>query len=219
LRLIQGIILCILILNSYEGISDRLKRMTDYQWMVRRMDMLMNTEYSDLELWQLFAITPLERSEAYRMMTSFAFALSDLHSSGDLWDHCEKGVIIDSNSRIKITGTVSNRHLRLKGAKVDPYRSIAPPEFINSGLHDERSDIFAWGIIAYELVTGECPVKGETLTELIESASSCKFPPPHYLKSDWPERLSIVIMKALSKEPNDRYQNIEDLIRAMNSIG
>jgi eukaryotic-like serine/threonine-protein kinase len=182
------------------------------------MGTMMETEHSCLELWQVFAITPLERSEAFRMMTSLAFALSDLHDSAELWDHCEKGVIINTNSHIKITGTVSNRSLRLKGEEVDPYRSIAPPEFIISGEHDERSDIFAWGIIAYELVTGECPVKGESLNELIENATRCEFPSPHILRTDWPERLSMVIMKALSKDPDDRYQNVQELIRAMNNV-
>jgi serine/threonine protein kinase len=173
---------------------------------------------SCLELWELFSITPLERSEAFRMMTSFAFALSDLHAAGELWDHCEKGVIISENSHIKINGTVSNRALRLKGETEDPYRSIAPPEFIHHGIHDIRSDVFAWGIISYELVTGECPVKGENHFELIKSATECNFPAPHQLKPEWPERLSKVIMKSLSRNPDDRFQNMEDLIKGMNRV-
>lgn len=184
------------------------------QWMVRMMR-AMEMEYSGLELWQLFAITPLERSEALSMMTSFAYALEDLHKAGDLWDHCEKGIQILDNYSMKIHGTLANRSLRLNGAEVDPYRSIAPPEFIHSGIHDERSDIFAWGIIAYELITGICPVKGETVSELIESATRCEFPPPHTQRPDWPERLSATVMKALSKNPDERYQTVHELITSL----
>jgi serine/threonine protein kinase len=175
-------------------------------------------EFPCEELWHLFAITPLNRSEALRLMTSLAYAIEDLHSLGELWDHCEKGVEILANGFMKIHGTVSNRNHRLHGSLVDPYRSIAPPEFIHSNIHDVRSDIFAWGIIAYEFITGECPIKGETLPELIDAATKCEFPSPHILKHDWPERLSKVVMKALSKEPDNRYRSVRELIEAISFI-
>lgn len=164
-----------------------------------------------LELWQLFAITPLEKSEALRMMTAFAVALEKLHKKKDLWDHCEKGVFVHQDS-IEILGTVSNRDQRLNGALVDPYRSIAPPEYIHNGVHDVRSDVFAWGVIAYELITGDCPIKGETIPELIESATRCAFLPPSAIRKDWPERLDFVVMRALSKEASGRYQTMGELL-------
>ncbi|HMO18787.1 MAG TPA: protein kinase [Oligoflexia bacterium] len=176
----------------------------------------MNTKSSCLELWEVFARTPLEMSEAFTIMTSFAFALKDLHSSNELWDHCEKGVLIYESCLVEITGTLSNRHLRLKGSDVDPYRSIAPPEFIISGIHDVRSDIFAWGIISYELITGICPVYGENITEIMNNALRCDFLNPCLLREECPEKLSDLVMKSISKNPDDRFQTTENLIEMIN---
>jgi len=156
---------------------------------------------------------PLYNSETLMLMHSFALALSELHEAGDLWDHCETGVIVLPDFTIKIAGTLSERNKRLKVGDVDINRSVAPPEFIDRGLHNERSDIFAWGIVAYELVTGECPLKGESIAELIEAGLACNFTPIRDIRSDFPERLCSVISKSIMKDPADRYASMKDLIR------
>ena len=158
---------------------------------------------------------PLERSEALMLMHSFAKALDDLHEEGELWDHCETGVEVLPNFSIKIHGTVSERNKRLNEGDVDENRSVAPPEYLNSGIHDVRSDIFAWGILVYELIAGECPLKGETLVELIDAGLACNFTPVHEIKNDLPVKLSNIISKAISKEPRDRFKSAGELLRAL----
>jgi serine/threonine-protein kinase len=148
-------------------------------------------------------------------MHSFAEALDNLHKKGELWDHCETGVEVLPDFSIKIHGTVSERNNRLNEGDVDVNRSVAPPEYMNSGIHDVRSDIFAWGIVVYELTTGECPLKGETLVELIEAGLACNFTPVHEIKNDFPLRLSNIISKAISKEPNDRFQTAKELLESL----
>ncbi len=179
---------------------------------------LRKVDEAGVDIGDVLARAPLNQTEVYLLMLSFADALRELHVVGELWDHCEKGVEILPDGRAIIHGTVSERNKRLKEGDVDENRSVAPPEFIASGNHDTRSDIFSWGIVVYELITGECPLKGETLVELIKSAEECNFTPPEELRKDFPLRLSTVVKKAISRNPEDRYQSAEQLIRALNTI-
>lgn len=173
-------------------------------------------EETRVEIAYYLCRAPLEKSEALMLMHSFAEALNDLHKEGELWDHCETGIEVLPDFSIKIHGTVSERNKRLNEGDVDENRSVAPPEYMNSGIHDVRSDIFAWGIVVYELVTGECPLKGETLVELIEAGLQCNFTPVHEIKNDFPLKLSNIISKTISKEATDRYLSVEELLSALN---
>ncbi len=170
-----------------------------------------------LEITNVLERAPLEFSEALHMMYSLAQALSELHAAGELWDHCEVGIEIFPNGISTIRGTISDRNARLAEGDVDPNRAIVPPEYLTSGIHDQRSDIFAWGVIVYELITGMCPLQGETIVELLKAAEECNFTPPHHIIEEWPERLSLIVIKALSKDPLDRFQTANELLLALNT--
>lgn len=170
-----------------------------------------------IEIGDVLARAPLDQTEAYLLMLAFADALKSIHSMGELWDHCEKGVEICFDGTVIIHGTVSKRNARLKPDEVDENRSVAPPEFILSGIHERRSDIFSWGIIAYELITGECPLKGESIVELIKAAEDCNFIPPENIRPDFPLGLCRVVSKAISRNLEDRFQTSEELVTALNT--
>jgi eukaryotic-like serine/threonine-protein kinase len=81
------------------------------------------------------------------------------------------------------------------------------------GLHvDERSDIFSLGILLYEMVTGRRPFEGETASDIIISilqkrpASMARFTP------DVPTEMERIVGKALSKNKEERYQTIKDML-------
>jgi serine/threonine-protein kinase len=77
---------------------------------------------------------------------------------------------------------------------------------------DERSDIFSLGAILYEILTGEFPIAGDTLRDMLVNAREYNVQPPDE-RVDFPLPVGLVriTMKAMSKDPADRYQTVEEL--------
>jgi serine/threonine protein kinase len=83
------------------------------------------------------------------------------------------------------------------------------PEQAASKPVDARSDIFSFGVVMYELLTGRRPFAGDTDLELLQNIVHGS---PRPLSQDIPPRLRLVIEKALEKEPADRYQAIQEMV-------
>jgi serine/threonine-protein kinase len=96
-----------------------------------------------------------------------------------------------------------------------------PPEQAHGDLKsiDERSDVFSIGAILYEILTGTYPIPGKSLQEMVINARKCEIQPPNE-KVDFPLPIGLVriTMKAMSKEPADRYQSIKKLKEALENF-
>jgi serine/threonine-protein kinase len=80
------------------------------------------------------------------------------------------------------------------------------PEQVMQERLDSRSDIFALGVMLYEVTTGRSPFARPT-TEAILYAIRFETPsPPHLIRDDYPQELSRIVMKCLTKDRNQRYQ-------------
>ncbi|MBN1906211.1 MAG: protein kinase [Deltaproteobacteria bacterium] len=77
---------------------------------------------------------------------------------------------------------------------------------------DERSDVFSIGATLYEILTGLRPIPGDSLRDMVINARICEISPPDE-RVDFPLPLGLIriTMKAMSKEPADRYQSVEEL--------
>jgi serine/threonine protein kinase len=85
------------------------------------------------------------------------------------------------------------------------------PEQVRGLPIDRRSDIFALGIILYEMLTGQRLFIGESDFSTLEKVRNVEIVPPSSFNSQVPEPLEHIVLKALAKDVEDRYQNALDL--------
>jgi serine/threonine-protein kinase len=83
---------------------------------------------------------------------------------------------------------------------------MSPEQCMGKPL-DSRSDIFSLGVVLYEWVTGFKLFTGESDVQVLRSISEGKIYRPSYFKADVPEQIEAILMRALEKEPEKRYQN------------
>ncbi|MCA9126806.1 MAG: serine/threonine protein kinase [Planctomycetales bacterium] len=91
-----------------------------------------------------------------------------------------------------------------------------PPESFN-GKYDARSEVFAVGLTLFEMLTGRPVNSGRSASEIIRQALLCDIPRPTKLTPTIPADLETIVLKALCKEPEGRYQSAgemrDDLLR------
>ncbi|HEY5022843.1 MAG TPA: protein kinase [Gemmatimonadaceae bacterium] len=91
------------------------------------------------------------------------------------------------------------------------------PEYVLKGKADQRADIYAVGLLAYEMIAGRPPFSGNP--RQIVSAHVMTTPEElSRVQSLCPPELSRIVMKCLEKEPGDRYQTAEDLLAALEAL-
>ncbi|MBS1148415.1 MAG: Serine/threonine protein kinase [Myxococcaceae bacterium] len=89
------------------------------------------------------------------------------------------------------------------------------PEQCTGEKIDGRADLYALGVIAYQLTTGRLPFSGGGLTGLLLAHQSKIATPPHQVNPHIPLELSAVIMRSLAKRPEDRFQTADELASAL----
>lgn len=85
------------------------------------------------------------------------------------------------------------------------------PEQAQGTGGDSRSDIFAMGAVLYEMLTGTRPFEAESDPQTLERVSTLEVEPPSAINPALDEALDAIVLKALAKDPAERYQRAEDL--------
>ncbi len=96
---------------------------------------------------------------------------------------------------------------------------MSPEQMQSSKGVDERTDIWAIGVILFELLTGRVPFNGNTVTELAIQVATEATPGVNALRMDVPAALEAVVARCLEKARERRYQNVSELAAALVDFG
>ena len=160
---------------------------------------------------------PIDPAQAAAVAADIAKALSYAHRHGVVHRDIKPGnVLITIDGEVKVTdfgiaraiGTEEN--ITQTGLVMGTATYFSPEQAQGLGV-DGRSDVYSLGVVLFESVTGKPPFTGETPVSIAYQHVREAPPTPHSINPDVPASLEAVIMKAMAKQPSDRYATAQDL--------
>jgi eukaryotic-like serine/threonine-protein kinase len=119
-------------------------------------------------------------------------------------------VIVDQEGVVKVTDFGIARagvsQMTEEGAIIGTAQYLSPEQARGAPV-DQTSDLYSTGIVLFELLTGQVPFTGDSPVEIAMKHLAEIPPAPSELRPDVPEDLDLVVVRALAKEPADRYQS------------
>jgi serine/threonine-protein kinase len=157
------------------------------------------------------APVPVAIDYARQILAALRFAHRNGLVHRDIKPH---NVLVDSEGRVKVTdfgiARAGASQMTEAGSIVGTAQYLSPEQAKGTPV-DQRSDIYSLGIVLYELLTGEVPFKGDTPVEIAMRHLSTVPEPPSAKRPEVPHDLDLVVMRALAKDPGDRYTSAEEM--------
>lgn len=162
--------------------------------------------------------------EAVRIMVQVASAVGYAHRAGLI--HCDlkpQNILVASDGRAKITDFGIARALStIDPGETSEYVWGSPqyfaPEQAAGGPPSPASDVYALGVVLYEMVTGELPFRAAHAEQLAELHVKATPVPPSRVTPGIPPALEQIILKVLAKEPAARYRTADQLARVLSTF-
>ncbi|HEX7176753.1 MAG TPA: serine/threonine-protein kinase [Pyrinomonadaceae bacterium] len=161
---------------------------------------------------------PLPPSETARVFEKVVEAIEHIHRHGIIHrDIKSNNIKVSSSGQVKlldfgIAKGQTSPGLTQVGSVIGTIQYLAP-ELICGGTADGRVDIWALGVLLYEMVTGRVPFDADSLGELCDQIKRARYVAPAQLNPAVRPEVARVIERCLKENPAERYQSAGDLLR------
>ncbi len=156
------------------------------------------------------------------MLVQMTSALDHIHSKGVVHrDFCPRNVLVNGAGELKVFDFGLSVEIelvkRMRGNRTGTLAYMAP-ELIKRQETDQRCDIYALGITMYEMFAGQRPYLGiDNFARLMQVMTAVPEPPSKFNREVSP-KLERIILKAIEKDPKDRYETVGELIQDFEPI-
>lgn len=163
---------------------------------------------------------PVPINEAFTIMHQVIRGMGYAHRKGVVHSDLKPGNILiaeDCEATIMDFGLAALLEMqRPDKGKLYGTPFYIPPEQINGSYLDARSDIYSLGMILYMMITGHHPFKdAETIQDLLTCQLRQTPKPPREINPAIPDTLSLILLKALEKEPVNRFYSCDEFLGAL----
>jgi len=172
---------------------------------------------------RISAEDPIPLDEIVVMLRDMSSGAQAIHDAGIIHrDLKPENILLTVDGKIKITdfGIARTGH----GPKLTEHGGVVgtidyvSPEYLERGQVDERSDIYALGVLAYEMITGEAPFKGKSVIETMTLRLRTDPPNPKVIRPACPDKLAEIVVRAMARDPEERYQSAQEVFDDLESI-
>jgi beta-lactam-binding protein with PASTA domain/tRNA A-37 threonylcarbamoyl transferase component Bud32 len=123
-------------------------------------------------------------------------------------------VLVDAEGRLKVTdfgiARAGTSQMTEAGSIIGTAQYLSPEQAKGAPV-DQTSDLYSVGVVLYELLTGVVPFSGDTPVEIAMKHLSSTPESPSAKRAEIPRELDMVVLRALAKDPADRYQSAEEM--------
>ncbi|RMG99437.1 MAG: serine/threonine protein kinase [Chloroflexi bacterium] len=163
----------------------------------------------------------LSLTEIRRIISQVGDALDYAHAQGVIHrDVKPSNILIDRRGNCLLTDfglarmVESSVHFTQTGGILGTPAYMSPEQGMGKPI-DHRSDIYSLGVVLYEMATGRPPFRAETPMAIVIKHIQSPLPPPRSYNPELPEPVERVILKALAKEPEDRFATAGEMVAAL----